>query len=224
MPSKATTTRFGLVRHAETLWNRESRIQGHRDSSLTARGKKDADGWGQQLSRISWDRIFGSDLGRAVETAAIINHHLQIPFETDPRLREQDWGEWTAEPAAKIQSQELSKLDEAKRTGWQFCPPGGEDRFSVWDRSHRALLVAAKKWPGETILIVTHEGVIKSLIYRLFKCGFSPGEPALIESRHLHWLIVSHSELQIHQLNALRLSSRLQNENTDNSRHPKRIF
>jgi probable phosphoglycerate mutase len=166
----------------------------------------DADGWGQRLSRLSWDRIVSSDLGRVVATAAIINHHLQIPVETDPRLREQDWGEWTAEPAAKIQFQELSKLDEAKRTGWQFCPPGGEDRFSVWVRSRSALLAAAKKWPGDTILIVTHEGVIKSLIYRLSKYGFLPGEPALIESRHLHWLIVSHSELQIHQLNALRLS------------------
>jgi broad specificity phosphatase PhoE len=200
-----TTTRFGLIRHAETVWNRESRIQGHRDSSLTDSGKKEADGWGRLLKGIVWDRIFGSDLGRAVDTAAIINHHLKIPFEADPRLREQDWGEWTAKPAAEIENEELAKLDEDKRFGWQFCPPGGEDRISVWQRSRNGLVDAAHKWPGETILVVTHEGVIKSLVYRLAEYKFLPDEPALIESRHLHWLSINHGELQIHQLNALQL-------------------
>jgi bisphosphoglycerate-dependent phosphoglycerate mutase len=80
MSSGTTTTRFGLIRHAETVWNRENRIQGHRDSSLTDSGKTDADGWGRRLKRIAWDRIFGSDLGRAVDTAAIINRHLKLPF------------------------------------------------------------------------------------------------------------------------------------------------
>ena len=201
-----TTTRFGLMRHAETLWNQEGRIQGHRDSPLTDRGKKDADGWGRKLSRIHWDRIVGSDLGRAVETAAIINYHLQIPFETDFRLREQDWGEWAAERMAKIESEALPRLDENKRTGWQFCPPGGEDRISVWQRSRRALMDAAKRWPGETILIVTHEGVIKSLIYRLCNRRYLPQEPALIKFRRLHCLMVGKNGLQIEKINALALS------------------
>ena len=199
-------TRFGLIRHAETLWNRQSRIQGHCDSPLTARGKKDADGWGRRLSGIAWDRIFGSDLGRAVDTAAIINQHLQIPIETDPRLREQDWGEWSAKPADKIQYEELHKLDEAQRSGWQFCPPGGEDRISVWQRSHNALVDAARQWPGNTILVVTHEGVIKNLIYRLCNRLYTPGESGLIESRHLHWLVIKNSGLQLDQINALALS------------------
>ena len=205
MPSGETATRFGLMRHAETRWNQESRIQGHQDSLLTDKGKRDADGWGRQLSRISWDRIVGSDLGRAVETAAIINYHLQIPFETDFRLREQDWGEWTAERIAKIESEALPKLDETKRAGWQFCPPGGENRISVWQRSQRALMAAAKRWPGETILILTHEGVIKCLIYRLCNRKYLKQEPALIKSRHLHWLIFDHDRLQIKRLNALML-------------------
>jgi broad specificity phosphatase PhoE len=206
MPSGETMTRFGLMRHAETLWNQESRIQGHRDSSLTDRGKKDTDDWGRQLSRISWDRILCSDLGRAVETAAIINYYLQIPFETDFRLREQDWGEWSAKRIAKIESEALPKLDETKRTGWQFCPPGGEDRLSVWQRSCQALIAAAAKYPGDTILIVTHEGVIKSLIYRLYHRKYLPDEPALVKSLHLHWLMVGKNGLQIEKINALALS------------------
>ena len=200
-------TRFGLIRHAQTIWNREGRIQGHHDSPLTDSGKKDADGWGRRLKRIAWDRIFGSDLGRAVDTAAIINRRLKIPFETDPRLREQDWGEWTAKSVAKIEHEELEKLDKAKRFGWQFCPPGGEDRISVWQRSHNALVDAARKWPGNTILVVTHEGVIKNLIYRLCNRLYAPGQPNLLESRNLHWLVIKNSGLQLDRINALKLKT-----------------
>ncbi|MGD1971345.1 MAG: histidine phosphatase family protein [Desulfobacterales bacterium] len=205
MPSEETTTRFALMRHAETVWNREKRIQGHADSPLTERGKREADCWGAELSRISWDRMVGSDLGRAVNTAVIINHHLQVPFETDPRLREQDWGQWTAKPVDKIQNEELHKLDENQRSGWQFCPPGGEDRISVWQRSHNALVTAARKWPGETILVVTHEGIIKNLIYRLCNRLYAPGEASLIKARHMHWFVIQNRGLQLDQINALHL-------------------
>jgi broad specificity phosphatase PhoE len=202
MTSEAVTTRFALMRHAETVWNRERRIQGHDDSPLTDGGKNEADRWGAELSRNSWDRIVGSDLGRAVNTAAIINRHLKVPFETDPRLREQDWGEWTAKSVDKIQYEELHKLDESQRSGWQFCPPGGEDRISVWQRSHNALVAAARRWPGDTILVVTHEGVIKNLIYRLCNRLYAPGEASLIKARHLHWLVIQNRGLQLDQINA----------------------
>jgi probable phosphoglycerate mutase len=205
MPSEAAITRFGLVRHAETFWNRERRIQGQSDSPLTAKGKKDADNWGRQLSRFSWDCILMSDAGRAVETATRINHHLQAPIDSDPRLREQDWGRWTGQIITQIETEASNRLQTKHKTGWQFCPPGGEDRLSVWQRSHSALTEAAVRWRAGTILIVTHEGVVKSLIYHLSGRNFLPGEPALIKSYNLHWLIFSNNALQIEKINALAL-------------------
>jgi probable phosphoglycerate mutase len=89
--------------------------------------------------------------------------------------------------------------------GWKFCPPGGEDRLSVWRRSHSALTEAAKRWCGNTILIVTHEGVIKSLIYHLSRRQFLPEEPALLKSHSLHWLVCGNNELRIEAVNALAL-------------------
>jgi probable phosphoglycerate mutase len=198
-------TRFGLVRHAETLWNRERRIQGQSDSALTAKGKQDADNWGRRLSRFSWNRILMSDSGRAAETAAGINNHLQAPVESDPRLREQDWGRWTGRRITQIETEVSSRLQEAQMRGWKFCPPGGEGRLSVWHRSHRALTEAANQWCGDTILIVTHEGVIKSLIYHLSGRRFLPDEPALIKPYNLHWLIFSNNVLRIEKVNALAL-------------------
>jgi broad specificity phosphatase PhoE len=198
-------TRFGLVRHAETRWNRENRIQGQSDSALTDKGRKDADNWGRRLSRFAWDRIRMSDTGRAVETAAIINKYLQAPVGSDPRLREQDWGRWTGRIITQIETERADLLQQANMRGWKFCPPDGEDRMSVWHRSHSALIEAANRWCGNTILIVTHEGVIKSLIYHLSGRQFLPDEPALIKSYHLHWLMFSNHELRIEKVNALSL-------------------
>lgn len=198
-------TRFGLVRHAETLWNRERRIQGQSDSALTAKGKRDADNWGRQLSRFPWDCILMSDAGRAVETATRINDHLQAPMDSDPRLREQDWGQWTGQIITQIETEASKGLPNAHQTGWHFCPPGGEDRLSVRQRSHRALTEAAARWRGHTIMIVTHEGVIKSLIYHLAGHNFLPDEPSLIRPYHLHWLIHTGQVIQIDKLNALQL-------------------
>jgi probable phosphoglycerate mutase len=205
MMKDMTITRFGLVRHAETLWTREKRIQGQSDSALTAKGKQDAARWGQRLSRFSWDRILTSDSGRAVETAKTINGHLQAQIESDPRLREQDWGRWTGRIINHIEADVTNRLREKLMRGWKFCPPDGEDRLSVWHRSHSALNDAANRWCGDTILIVTHEGVIKSLIYHLSGRRFLPDEPPLLKSYHLHWLIFSNSSLRIEKINALQL-------------------
>jgi broad specificity phosphatase PhoE len=203
---QSITTRFGLVRHAETLWNREKRIQGQSDSALTAKGKKDADNWGRQLSRYAWNCILVSDTGRAVETASRINSHLQAPVECDPRLREQDWGRWTACRITDVEKEASQKMPGWQMTGWKFCPPDGEDRMNILKRSKRALKEAAEKWPGACILVVTHEGVIKSLIYHFCGRQFLPQEPALIKPMHLHWLVHDRDGLRLEEVNALMLS------------------
>jgi probable phosphoglycerate mutase len=75
----------------------------------------------------------------------------------------------------------------------------------VWHRSRSALIEAANRWRGGTILILTHEGVIKSLIYRLSGRHFLPDEPALLKSYNLHWLVFSNNVLRIEKVNALAL-------------------
>ena len=205
MAEKTQSTRFGLLRHAETVWNREKKIQGVSDSPLTREGSRLAEKWGEELSGISWDRILVSDIGRATETAARINRVLKISMSPEQRLREQNWGSWTGKTVRDIENHEPQLLNEQIQAGWKFCPPEGEDRLSVWQRSHAALCEAAAKWAGETILVVTHEGVIKSLIYRLSGRKFVPGEPPIIKSMHLHWLLHHRQGLQIEELNALSL-------------------
>jgi broad specificity phosphatase PhoE len=198
--------RFGLIRHAQTVWNREKKIQGHSDSPLTPEGEFQASRWGKILNQFPWNRLLASDTGRALATAEIINTYLKIPLTIDSRLREQDWGDWVGKTISQIQTEAPRMLDEQINSGWRFCPPGGENRKSVLARSQRALQEAFGRWPGENILVVTHEGVIKSLVYHLCGRKFLPSEPPLLKSYRLHWLVYDRDGLRLEAVNALALS------------------
>ena len=205
MQDSSKITRFGLIRHAQTIWNQEKKIQGHSDTPLSADGKRQAASWGETLRQYSWNRILASDAGRALTTGERINALLKIPLEIDPRLREQDWGHWVGKTIPQIQAEAGELLDGQTNAGWDFCPPGGEDRKSVLARSREALQDAFDKWSGENILVVTHEGVIKSLIYYLSGRKFLPSEPSLLKSYHLHMLSHDKDGPQLEGVNTLAL-------------------
>lgn len=206
MDETNTTTRFGLIRHAETLWNRERRIQGHQDSPLTPEGEMMADAWGRMLGVFHWDRILSSDTGRAVATAVRINACLGLPIDTHPRLRELDWGRWTSKTVAQLREEEGERVVAQERAGWDFQPPQGESRRSQLDRSRAVLLEAARQWPGHSILVVTHEGVIKSLAH--FLAGTVPLTAAGVgvQPYRLHWISAAGGRLSLDGLNALALA------------------
>lgn len=198
-------TRFGLMRHAQTAWNRDKRIQGQIDSDLTAAGEAAARSWGEILKDHRWDRLLVSDLGRARRTADLVNASLGLPVATEPRLRELDWGEWAGKTVQEIRDRFPGALEAQEARGWGFCPPGGESRTEQFERCRAALLDAARRWPGETLLVVAHGGVIKSLIYRLLGRDFLTLEPGVIRPYHLHWFSATGSDLCLDRLNAMAL-------------------
>lgn len=206
MPTESDQiTRFGLMRHAETEWNREKRIQGHLDSRLTAEGERRAAAWGERLRDEGWDRLLASDLGRALSTARRINRVLDLPLDTDPGLREQNWGRWAGRTVPDLIARIPDLAARYGNAGWTFRPPGGESRAAVRDRGRQALCAAARRWPGRRILVVTHAGMIRCLVNGLLGRAFLPGEPPLLWSGYLHRLHCRGGELQIDRLNAVRL-------------------
>ena len=204
-PSPGVSTFFDLMRHAPTVWNAQKRLQGQADAPLTPAGAARARCWGLVLRGQPYRRILSSDLGRALATAAVLNTVLGLPLSTDPRLREQDWGRWTGETLAALRARDPARLAAAEDRGWDFRPPGGESRREVWRRGCAALLAAARRWPGETLLVVTHEGVIKCLAYGLSARGFLPDEAPLLRPRHLHRLCAAGGCLTATALNRLAL-------------------
>jgi len=192
-------TRFALLRHAETEWNREKRIQGQQDAPLTSKGRQQAERWGLALARYELDHMITSDLGRAKLTGILINLNLDLPHSEEPRLREQDWGCW-----AGLNFRDLLKVKELKaqeRMGWYFRPLEGESRLEVFERSRQALVDAAQSFAGKRVLVVTHGGVIKCLLYRFSRRDFLPEEPPLLEPYRLHWLSYDGRGFHIDQLN-----------------------
>jgi broad specificity phosphatase PhoE len=197
------TATFCIMRHAPTEWNRAGRIQGQADSPLTPAGKVWATRWGSQLTNLGLQRILSSDTGRAMATARHINQTLQLPLAHDARLREQDWGQWTGQTMAAIRTQHRDLFSQQENRGWSFCPPGGEERLVVLTRARKALWEAGRKWPGERLLVVTHEGVLKCIVYHLaiiHSCGQAFGRMA---PYHLHRLAITGNSLRLDQMNAL---------------------
>jgi broad specificity phosphatase PhoE len=199
-------TCFGLLRHAVTEWNQCRRIQGQADSPLTLTGEALALQWGQRLAESSWSRILSSDLGRAWKTTEQINRTLNIPVTLDPRLREKNWGEWTGKTMAQLKVEFADIWTKKIPSEWDFCPPGGESFQCVWKRSREALAAASECWPGEKILVVTHEGVIKSLIYHESTQSEFVMDGQGLMPYYLHRLTFLGGRLAIERLNYLELS------------------
>jgi probable phosphoglycerate mutase len=198
MKVKPAITEFALLRHAETEWNRDKRIQGQVDSPLTARGRRQAESWGLALARQPWDCLVASDLGRAALTADLINQTLELPRLVEPRLREQNWGDWSGLKFAELITPEFMV---EQRRGWDFRAPGGESRREVLERGEAALHDLARQWGSGRMLVVTHGGVIRCLLYNLCRRRFLPEEPALIEPQRTHWVSCDGEALQLQKLN-----------------------
>jgi hypothetical protein len=107
-------------------------------------------------------------------------------------LREQKFGDWTGRYLEDLRGH---GLEEQVARGWEFRPPGGENRLEVFGRAERTLREAARLWPGKKILVVTHEGVIKALVYRLLDREYLPHEKKLLRPGTLHWVRVEEGRL-----------------------------
>jgi broad specificity phosphatase PhoE len=179
-------TSFGLLRHGQTEWNKLKKIQGSCDSPLTSYGKEMITDWSLFLKKYNWDRILASDLGRVKETVSILNQELDIPVEYTSQLREQDWGEWEGMTIPYIKKTFGEDLERRVQMGWFFAAPNGETRHNVRERTISALSGAARKWPGQNILIVCHQGVIKSILYSITGRKFLPGDEQMFKPNSFH--------------------------------------
>ncbi len=202
-PHGKATSRFAVMRHAETVWNSEKRIQGQLDSPLTPRGQLQADRWGTALAALRWDRILASDAGRSLATVDRLNAHLSLPVHVDPRLRELDWGQWTAKTIAQLRAEAGALVAAQEQAGWDFQPPGGESRRRQLERCREALMSAAAAWPGETILVVAHGGIIRSLVHALCGQPIAWSAGCGRQPYRLHWVAVTQGRLALERTDEL---------------------
>ncbi|WP_169791439.1 histidine phosphatase family protein [Sandaracinus amylolyticus] len=152
-----------LVRHAESIWNAEGRWQGQTDVPLSEQGRAEAAKLGARLANAHFDRRIASDLMRTRDTAAAIG----ADFVHDPAWREFDLGAWGGLLHSEVRERFPDEV-QAMAMGTDM-PIGGAESMVTFDaRVHRALdAVIASGRDGERVIVVTHGGVIRSIVMRL---------------------------------------------------------
>lgn len=160
-------TRFCLVRHGETPWNREGRYQGQSDVPLSEVGRSQARLLARELQGQPITAIYSSDLERASKTADIIAETLALHVVLEPRLREIDQGQWEGRLVRAIRSSYSQLWNEREVEPAQFRPPGGETVAEVADRVYAALDDMTKLERRDVILVVSHGLALATVICRV---------------------------------------------------------
>jgi probable phosphoglycerate mutase len=166
------TTRLIVVRHGETQWNLEGRRQGHLDSPLTSKGRAQAKALAQRFEAGSCHVIYSSDLGRAYHTAKTIAARTGNEIRQDERLRERHLGIFQGLNGDEIRARYPNEYEEHRRSGPDHAVPGGESFSDQVRRNLGCLEELAAQYAGETIMIVTHGGVLSALFRHTFGIPF----------------------------------------------------
>ena len=167
----SATTRVVLIRHGETEWNRDRRIQGQTDTPLSALGRQQALAIGQRLRRERFSAIYASDLQRAWHTAAAIGQAARHERSDAPqpvaerRLREMDFGEWEGKTSAEIALSHPEQHGRSKHRDADFRIPGGESFRDLYERTVDCVASLVDAHPGRAICVVAHGGIL-DMMYR----------------------------------------------------------
>jgi len=151
-----------MLRHGETAWNTERRMQGTKDSALTDRGRAQALAMGRtlkvELARTPAPTIFlRSPLGRVRETSEIIGRELGLEpaqWRDDPRLAELSYGQWEGFSWKEIEATHPTALTDWRADPHGYCPPGGETHADLRRRS--AAVLAEIIASGARTVVVSH--------------------------------------------------------------------
>jgi probable phosphoglycerate mutase len=190
----APTTRLLLVRHGETLANREFRYIGTRDDELSEQGRSQAAALAEALSILPVAAVYSSPRRRTCDTAApiAVRHHMDVQLL--PALGEGSFGAWEGMSRAEVLARSVE--DEQMLRAWEanpeIAPPGGESFAAVRERVVGAVERLAQLHPDQTIVLVSHVGPIKVLLSvalgapltSLFQIFLDPATISVVDWRH----------------------------------------
>ena len=183
-------SRIILLRHGETVWNQESRIQGHLDSPLSVAGIAQAEALAQRLAGENFAAIYSSDLGRAHETAERIASVTSHQVTLDSTLRERNLGvlQGLIRTEAKVLYPEIYTR---YRTFDPDCViPGGEDAIHFITRVVATFTSIASRFPGRSVVVVTHGGTLDVMYRHASRLPLQGPRTALLPNAGFNCLIL----------------------------------
>ena len=182
-------TELILIRHGETVWNSQQRMQGHSNSDLSEEGRAQIESLGQWMKNVSFDHIYSSDSLRARQTAEAITKYSGHTLKIDQRLREKNLGvfEGLTTEEAKERHPEIFRL--FKTAGSNYVIDEGESTQQLLDRALEFIEEIRLMHPDQRVVLVTHGGVVRVLIKHTL--GLSVGSPTrfLIKNTGLFSLV-----------------------------------
>lgn len=192
-----TLTRILFIRHGETVFNIEGKIQGNLDSPLTEIGQRQARAVAHRLRHTPPAHIYTSDLGRALATAQLIAQAIHCPLATDERLRERNMGIFQGLTFDEIARRYPDESGRLKTATVDYIPTGGESADQTRQRAWTALNEFADRHPGQEIAVISHGAVIAAVIrhilgmpyevrrsFKIFNAGIN-----VLTRKNNHWAV-----------------------------------
>jgi 2,3-bisphosphoglycerate-dependent phosphoglycerate mutase len=154
-----------VVRHGETAWNREKRMQGTTNTPLSEVGRAQAQALGRRLARHRFAALYSSDLSRARDTALAIAEHTNHEIVADPRLQERRFGIFEGLTTVEIQSRHPAEHARFVSRDPDYEVPGGESARGFTQRCLGCLAEIADRHADQEVVVITH-GLVLDSLYR----------------------------------------------------------
>lgn len=184
-----------IVRHGETAWNADRRLQGHQDIPLNALGLAQADAAGRYLQQrhqqTPFAAIVSSDLIRARQTADAVGQALGMPVVANAALRERHYGQFEGQTPTEAEAGDPSAYAAlVARDDLEAAPGAAEPLQAMQARIEAFLADLAREYPDQAVVIVTHGGVLDILYRRAMGRRLTGPRDAPIPNAGLNWLDV----------------------------------
>ena len=154
-------TEIILIRHGETEWNSQKRMQGHSNSDLSSVGEAQIQALGQWMKNVPFDLIYSSDSLRAKQTAESITQFSGHELQFDQRLREKNLGVFEGLTSEEARERHPEVFHLFKTAGSKYVIDEGESTQQLQDRALEIVNEIRIKHPEERVLLVTHGGFIR---------------------------------------------------------------
>jgi 2,3-bisphosphoglycerate-dependent phosphoglycerate mutase len=180
--------RLCIVRHGETEWNAEGRVQGQLDIPLSVNGLAQAHCVAAALPEGRFSALYSSDLQRVLQTARPAAEKLGLEVRTEPRLRERDYGVFQGLTYAEARTTLPSDYARFKAKDAEFDFHTGESLRAFFSRATQCIDEIARRHEGEEVLVFTHGGVLE-MVYRFATgCGLSTPRDFELPNAAFNWV------------------------------------
>ncbi|MEQ1776187.1 MAG: histidine phosphatase family protein [Burkholderiales bacterium] len=156
-------TELILIRHGETAWNRERRMQGQTDTPLSDVGRAQAEAVGRRLAQHPFTALYSSDLSRAWDTAAAIARASGREIVREPALRERTFGMFEGLTYDEMAQRFPDEHARFSARDPDYAVPGGESPRQFFERTLACLNAIAHAHAGDCVVVVTHGLVLDTL-------------------------------------------------------------